>query len=225
MILRRRRTSICARRVRRGEANLGEVFAFCSGLYFRGKLAYARRFAKAEADVLVITPSRGLVPASVLVTREDLREFGTVTSIWSNLFTDHCAARSRRWHKLQQVKGPARQHRHGMVRGSAVAALLGERLCFLEEFVGRGDMSRGGLHAPAPRSPEKNCATFLFPRHAAWKKGHADRRYAPCGALGGELALGVFLKLAVSSARISAGESPSSPAIALPVSGGRVELK
>jgi hypothetical protein len=30
-----------ARQVRIGAASLGEVFAFCSGLYFRGKIAYA----------------------------------------------------------------------------------------------------------------------------------------------------------------------------------------
>ena len=35
-----------AERLRSREgAQLGEVFAFVSGLYFRGKLAYARRFA------------------------------------------------------------------------------------------------------------------------------------------------------------------------------------
>ncbi|MFN2509765.1 MAG: hypothetical protein ABR589_13495, partial [Chthoniobacterales bacterium] len=46
---------------------LGEVFTFLSGLYFRGKLAYANAFAPADAErstVLVITPTRGLVPAA-----------------------------------------------------------------------------------------------------------------------------------------------------------------
>jgi hypothetical protein len=36
-----------ARQLRSDEGtSLGEVFSFVSGLYFRGKLAYARRFAK-----------------------------------------------------------------------------------------------------------------------------------------------------------------------------------
>src|SRR5687767_13593321 len=53
---------------------LGEVYAFISSLYFRGKLAYARRFAAAER-VLVITPTRGLMSPDALVTLADLREF------------------------------------------------------------------------------------------------------------------------------------------------------
>ena len=37
-----------AERLRQGEdVPLGEAFSFLSGLYFRGKLAYARRFARA----------------------------------------------------------------------------------------------------------------------------------------------------------------------------------
>src|SRR5262249_31238796 len=39
---------------------LGEVYTFLSGLYFRGKLAYARAFAQRPEDVLVITPTVGL---------------------------------------------------------------------------------------------------------------------------------------------------------------------
>ena len=45
-------------------APLGEVFTFLSGLYFRGKLAYGRRFERPPAGVpgtVVITPSEGLV--------------------------------------------------------------------------------------------------------------------------------------------------------------------
>ena len=49
-------------------AQLGDVFAFVSGLYFRGKLAYARRFAAVTdpgnpvvgGGVHVITPTAGL---------------------------------------------------------------------------------------------------------------------------------------------------------------------
>ena len=40
--------------------SLGEVFTFLSGLYFRGKLAYANAFAQPDLSrVLVITPTRG----------------------------------------------------------------------------------------------------------------------------------------------------------------------
>ena len=40
-------------------APIGELFAFISGLYFRGKLNYSRAFT---ANAVVITPSRGLLP-------------------------------------------------------------------------------------------------------------------------------------------------------------------
>jgi hypothetical protein len=44
-----------ARQVQIGAASLGDVFAFCSGLYFRGKLAYARRFLSRRKSVLECT--------------------------------------------------------------------------------------------------------------------------------------------------------------------------
>src|SRR5215510_9297318 len=64
-------------------APLGDVFAFMSGLYFRGKLAYARRFAAPPdpgdplvgGGVLVITPNAGLRGADVAVTRESILAF------------------------------------------------------------------------------------------------------------------------------------------------------
>src|SRR2546421_6303398 len=60
---------------------LGEVFAFLSGLYFRGKLAYANAFApprRKRSSVLVITPTRGLVPAATPIGLADLQEFAAV---------------------------------------------------------------------------------------------------------------------------------------------------
>ena len=46
-----------------------DAFAFMSALYFRGKIAYARRFAAASMriggdGIFVITPGFGLVPAT-----------------------------------------------------------------------------------------------------------------------------------------------------------------
>lgn len=58
---------------------LGEAFSFLSGLYFRGKLAYAERFARPPAGaqgVRVITTDRGLLPGDAPVGVEDLRRFG-----------------------------------------------------------------------------------------------------------------------------------------------------
>src|SRR5437868_13594704 len=77
MILSARAQFALARLLRgRERATLGEVFAFLSGLYFRGKLAYANAFARTAdgiCGVLVITPTRGLVDAA---TRISLREIG-----------------------------------------------------------------------------------------------------------------------------------------------------
>src|SRR5262245_55702485 len=66
-----------------GGAPLGEVFSFVSGLYFRGKLAYARRFARppdptdpvVAGGVLVITTNTGLRAADTPVTVESFRAF------------------------------------------------------------------------------------------------------------------------------------------------------
>src|SRR6185295_1946030 len=82
LVLNEQATFDLATRLRapRGVA-IGDVFTFLSGLYFRGKLAYARHFACAPegADgVLVITPTRGLVPPERPVTLAALREFATV---------------------------------------------------------------------------------------------------------------------------------------------------
>src|SRR5687768_13497972 len=60
---------------------LGEAFSFLSGLYFRGKLTYASRFARAPKGVAgaqVITANRGLVAADTPVSPAELREFGSV---------------------------------------------------------------------------------------------------------------------------------------------------
>ncbi len=131
-------------------AMLGEVFSFLSGLYFRGKLAYARRFAvpPAASAVLVITPTRGLLPPDTPVGLDDLREFAGV---------DIAAGDPR--YRVPLLRDAQRLARRLTARGEAVllgsiatgkyldvlAATLERRLLFPAAFVGRGDMSRGGL--------------------------------------------------------------------------------
>src|SRR5262245_21971002 len=63
-LMRQGSTLPLARRLAEGTLTLGEAFAFMSGLYFRGKLAYATAFGRA----LVITPTRGLLPPDVPIT-------------------------------------------------------------------------------------------------------------------------------------------------------------
>ena len=71
-----------ARRLREpAGAPLGEVMSFLSGLYFRGKLAYAEAFARPPAGahgVFVITSDAGLRPPSTPLTAEALRQAARV---------------------------------------------------------------------------------------------------------------------------------------------------
>ena len=67
MILREQAQFPLARRLRgKSGAPIADVFTFLSGLYFRGKIAYATAFARpahGTPGVLVITPTRGLIDA------------------------------------------------------------------------------------------------------------------------------------------------------------------
>src|SRR5256885_372548 len=63
-------------------AEIGDVFAFLSGLYFRGKLTYARAFGNPPprsglSGAYVITTNRGLLPADTHVTGDELRAMAT----------------------------------------------------------------------------------------------------------------------------------------------------
>jgi hypothetical protein len=139
-----------AQRLRRDGATIGEVFAFLSGLYFRGKLAYANAFARpvpASSGVLVITPTRGLIDAQTRIGLDDLREFSAVDideddpRYRAPLERDAC--------KLAATYVSGEVILLGSIAtGKYVGVLLEifrDRLRFPAEFVGRGDMSRGGL--------------------------------------------------------------------------------
>jgi len=142
-------------RSRRG-ARLGDVFEFVSGLYFRGKRAYAVRFAvPPEPDnpivgsgVQVITPNAGLRCQDTYVSHRAVRAFSTSDVDPENVSYRHPLETSAR--ALAREIGPECDV---VLLGSVaspkyVSVLLdifGERLRFPIEFVGRGDMSRGGL--------------------------------------------------------------------------------
>ncbi len=158
LLLARSTRSDLAVRLRGGGAAIGEVFAFVSSLYFRGKLTYARRFA-APPDgcpgVLVITSDRGLVPPETKVLRSDLRGFARVP----------IAAGERRY--ARPLRADAEALRAQLPARSEVVLLgsiasdkysdvllsvFGRSLLFPGDFVGRGDMSRGGLLLRAARA-------------------------------------------------------------------------
>jgi predicted kinase len=148
-----------ARRLRTPEgAPLGEVFSFVSGLYFRGKLAYAQTFGKAPSGVspaLVISPVEGLRFAHEPVTLERLRGWGSVDIHEDDArFTEPLLAHVR---ALDRALGArTRFVLLGSVATSKYLAplgsVLGERLLFPSELLGRGDMSRGSLLLRAARA-------------------------------------------------------------------------
>src|SRR5215203_67781 len=133
-------------------APIGEIFTFLSGLYFRGKLAYAAAFARPpqgiNSGVFVITPNRGLLAPSVRLTLNDLAELAK-TDI------DPCAEAFRKPLRqdaevLAEALGPRGEP---VLLGSiattkyidVLLSAFQQELLVPAEFVGRGDMSRGGL--------------------------------------------------------------------------------
>jgi hypothetical protein len=146
-----------ARRIREEPVPLGELFSFLSALYFRGKLAYARRFASPPtgvSGVLVITPGRGLLPPDTRLGLQDLRDFARVSidaaepRYAAPLARDASALRARLDASSEVV-----------LLGSIATAkyvdvllpVFARALLFPSEFVGLGDMSRGGLLLRAAR--------------------------------------------------------------------------
>lgn len=137
-----------ARQTRR--ADRGSVH-FSQRLYFRGKIAYATAFARPATGtpgVFVITPTRGLVDAGTRIRLDDLREFATV-----DIQSDDPRFRApiERDARALAKKLPTRSEivlLGSIATGKYVSVLLasfGDRLRFPVDFVGRGDMSRGGL--------------------------------------------------------------------------------
>jgi len=134
---------------------IGHVYRFVSGLYFRGKLAYAERFARPPGDdpvlgggVMVITPSRGLIPASMRVCLEHLDEFSQI-----DIHHEHASFRKPLVRDARAVRDALGPEDEIVLLGSIASVkyvdplleVLGNRLLFPKDFVGRGDMSRGGL--------------------------------------------------------------------------------
>lgn len=180
LLLREGSTLSLAVRLRGGSLTLGEAFSFLSGLYFRGKLAYARAFGDADDGTLVITPTRGLQPPDTPVTDALLREFAGV---------DVSAADERYRAPLVRDAGalaarlPARAR--VVLLGSiatgkyvdVLAGQLGARLHYPPAFIGRGDMSRGGLLLRQVRSGEELEYCVLDP--AADRRGPRPPKLDP----------------------------------------------
>ena len=156
-ILSPRATSALAERLRSSDgAPIGDVFAFVSGLYFRGKLTYARRFAAPPepgnfvigSGIHVITTNAGLRAPDTLVTADALRAFGGAELHAANTNYRRPLERSARM-LAREIGSECDVVLLGSVASpkyvDVLLAIFGERLLFPIDFVGRGDMSRGGL--------------------------------------------------------------------------------
>jgi len=138
-------------KLQQGAATIGEVYSFISGLYFRGKLTYAEAFSAAPTGippVLLIVPGFGLVPPTTPVTIEQLHMISNIPVDERNpTYRDALLNAAR---LLDEHAGPDCLHvlLGSVASGKYIEPLLdvfAERLVFPTDFVGRGDMSRGGL--------------------------------------------------------------------------------
>jgi len=153
MLMRRDSQMPLARQLQAGQLTLGEAFTFLSGLYFRGKITYAAAFAtrptqRRRPTTFVITPTRGLQSPELFVTPDILQEFASVDVSANDpryrvpLERDVAALAARLPSRSRVVLlGSVATGKYVDV----LARILGRRLYYPISFIGRGDMSRGGL--------------------------------------------------------------------------------
>ena len=153
-------TSALAVRLADGTLTLGEAFSFMSGLYFRGKMAYAGAFGSNDNGpaALVITPTRGLQEPDRRIDRSTIEEFAGVDIAHAGAtFTDPLLRDARRL--VASLPDDGRVVLLGSIATSkyleVLLDVLGDRLCFPPAFIGRGDMSRGGLMLRSAASGEE----------------------------------------------------------------------
>lgn len=144
-----------------GRVPLGDVYAFISSLYFRGKRAYAGAFGRAPEGTpttWVVTPGRGMLPVDEPVGLDALRAFaGTAVDPEEPAYVDALVRAA-----ADLAAGPAREGTVVLLGSIAserylepLANVLGRRLLFPSAFIGRGDMSRGGLMLRAVEAREE----------------------------------------------------------------------
>jgi hypothetical protein len=176
-----------AQRLRQEGAPLGEVFSFISGLYFRGKLAYARAYANPPAGVpgvVVITAARGLMSPERVVSLQELIDLASAP-------VDEKDSRYR-----EPLEADARilcdamgADCEAVLLGSIatpkyvepLSGVFGERLSFPADFIGLGDMSRGAVLLRCVREGvQLNYATALgLSKNAAAKSAIKARPEEP----------------------------------------------
>jgi hypothetical protein len=140
-----------ALRIRQSGAPLGEIYSFISGLYFRGKLTYAETFLNPPtgvAGIHIITPAAGLVLPNTIVTLADLQRISAANVDSSDHLYREPLDRDAALLRSHIEPGTDVVLLGSIASSKYVEPLLeifGEQLVSPAEFVGRGDMSRGGL--------------------------------------------------------------------------------
>jgi hypothetical protein len=157
---------------------IADAFAFMSALYFRGKIAYARRFASPSTRVdgngiFVITPGFGLVPSDWRITAERMKklratDIDVAKRSYAKPLRDHASVIA----EALRAEPDAQVVLLGSIAsGKYVDILLPifrEKLLFPAAFAGLGDMARGGLMLRAARESHELLYTTLdAPRHRA----------------------------------------------------------
>jgi hypothetical protein len=183
-----------AARLRAEGAPIGDVFSFVSSLYFRGKLAYARTFARpplsswpgdtplAAGGTLIITSSAGLRAPETPVTLEALRRFAD-----ENVDASNAAYRRPLVSSAEALAREIGPDCDVILLGSIASAkyvdvlldVFGSRLLFPRDFVGRGDMSRGGLML---RAAAAGVELEYQPVAGAMRRGPRPPKLAPLRA-------------------------------------------
>jgi hypothetical protein len=143
---------------------IGDAFAFMSALYFRGKIAYARRFAVPSPliggdGIFVITSGYGLVAPDWRITTERMKRMQKIdvdlaTRNYVKPLREHAQLLAR----ALDTEGDANAEvvlLGSVATGKYVDVLwpaFGNRLRFPIAFAGLGDMARGGLMLRAARA-------------------------------------------------------------------------
>jgi len=185
LLLNDRAEFFLARKLRSEGATLGEVFSFLSGLYYRGKLTYARAFVPPEAhsrSIWTITAGRGLVDPETVITLDDLRSFGNVPiHIGEPRYREPLLADARQL--AQKLSASGRAVLLGSIASDKYVKILyeafGDRLVFPQAFLGRGDMSRGGLLLRAVDAGEE---LSYIPVMTSIRRGSRPEKLSPRNA-------------------------------------------
>ena len=179
-------------------APIGDVFSFVSGLYFRGKLAYARRFAvppdpddpMSAGGIFIITPNAGLRTPDTPLTLTSFRAFSKASIDLTNV-----SYRRSIEHAAQALRDTVGEECQVVLLGSIASGkyvevlqpIFGDNLLFPPDFVGRGDMSRGGLML---RCVADGTELTYAPIAGAIRHGKRPPKLAPLAARTWELRAG-----------------------------------